>query len=116
MVVPLPGSEWNQTLTPLALRGPSQILSIACACAGVRQFGSAEVPPLAMQTALGSLAALYLQTRGSSMMPSVTPSSASQAAVALLVAKFCLAVGITPPVRSFMTICPHICAVWNRVQ
>src|SRR5260221_4483622 len=81
----VPRSTGNQILLPFAWRGPSQILSIAWAWAGVRQLGSLEAPPFAEQISAGILA-LNLQVRGSSMMPSVTPSLASQAAIAALVA------------------------------
>src|SRR5262249_12871506 len=75
MLVPL--STPNQTLLPLALRGPSQILSIASASAGVRQLaaGAVSVP----QTFAW---ALNEQVRGSSIQPSTTPSFPSQAATA----------------------------------
>jgi hypothetical protein len=84
---------------------------MASASAAVRQFaaGAVAVPQM-------FCLALNVQVRGSSMMPSVTPSLASQAATAEAVAWLSLAAEITPPTRSFMAISPHICAVWKRVQ
>ena len=60
--------------------------------------------------------ALNEQVRGSSSTPSTTPSFASHAATAEAVACDSLAAGIGPPTRSFITIWPHIWAVWKRVQ
>src|SRR5262249_38134513 len=74
----VPRSSPNQILLALSkLRGPSQILSIAAASAAVRQLAAGAVGAPQMLAF-----ALKVQVRGSSMMPSVTPSVASQAATA----------------------------------
>src|SRR4029453_4814887 len=79
------------------LTGPFHIRSIAEASVGVRQVASLAVHVLVVSD--GSDAALYSQARGSVSTPSTTPSSASQAATALLVASasFALRVAPTPP-------------------
>lgn len=50
------------------------------------------------------------------MIPSVTPPAASQAWTAEVRTCASLAALIGAPVSCFMAICPHICAVWKRVQ
>src|SRR5262249_23411126 len=101
----------NQILFARLLRGPSQILSIAAASAAVRQFcaGALTEPQI-------FAVALNVQVRGSSMMPSVTPSAASQALMAEAAVCASLAGAIDAPASCFIAIWPHICAVWKRVQ
>src|SRR5262249_20343459 len=112
----LPRSSPNQMRLPCLLRGPSHILSTAVASAAVRQFGAAGAPGCPQMFAL----ALKRQVRGSLMMPSVTPSFASQVAIADFCTATSLAGGMAPlgvsPASSNMAICPHIWAVWKRVQ
>ena len=102
----VPGSSPNQMRWPSWLRGPSQIMSIARASRGVRQFvaGAVGAPQILA-------VALKWQVRGSSMMPSVTPSAASHAVTADAVVWLSFAAEIGPPSRSFVTICLHIMAV-----
>jgi len=97
----VPRSSPNQILSPSALRGPSQIRSIASASPAVRQLvGGAVGAPQRLAVALN------VQVLGSSMMPSVTPSAASHAATADAVVWLSLAAEIGPPARSFIAICP----------
>src|SRR5438477_1696635 len=116
MAKSLPRSSPNQIRLSCLLRGPSHILSTATASSAVRQFGAAGAVGSPQTLAF----ALKRQVRGSSMMPSTTPSFASQAAIADFCTATSLAGGITPlgdsPARSNMAIWPHICAVWKRVQ
>ena len=107
----LPRSSPNQILLSRTLRGPSQILSTAVASAAVRQADAGAVGRPQMLAV-----ALNLHVRGSSMMPSTTPSAASQAWIADFWTWTSLAGSIAAPVNCFMAIWPHICAVWNRLQ
>src|SRR5688572_26652708 len=77
---------------PWSLRGPSQILFIACASAAVRQFGAAGAPGSPQTLACAS----NLQRRGSARRPSVTPSSASHAATAAALAALRLPLVMVP--------------------
>src|SRR5262245_37014045 len=78
----VPRSRPYQTWLPFASVGPFQILFTARASGGVRQFGSDEGPPLAVQT---NDVALYVQARGSCTIPSMIPSRPSHAAIAAFV-------------------------------
>ena len=67
----MPRSRPYQTLLPCASLGPSQILLMAEASIGFRQFASDDDPPNALHIANF---ALYVHARGSWMSPSVMPS------------------------------------------
>src|SRR5438034_9849235 len=103
------------------LTGPFHIKSIAEASVGVRHVGSLAVQALVVS--VGSAAALYSHTRGSVNTPSTTPSSASHAATALLVARFSFALSteatpppIGPPFSRYCTTWYQICPAWKRSQ
>src|SRR5438552_3405652 len=78
--LPTPRSQPTHNLVPSALLGPSQMLFTVAASNGVRHsVGSVDAPGWPQIADL----ALYAQTRSSWMIPSVMPSSGSQAARAL---------------------------------
>src|SRR6266496_4563794 len=93
-----PRSNGNQMRVPLSLRAPSHIMLTAFASAGERQL-VAGAPRWPQTLALAS----KVHLRGSPRMPSTTPSMASHAAMAevLAAANFW---GVTvPPAMSLLT-------------
>src|SRR5262249_18697051 len=108
-----PRSRPYQARSPPASRGPSQILFTARASAGVRQFGSDDGPPLAVQT---NALALYVHARASRTRPSAIPSRPSHAAVAAFATALSLADAMGAPTSSFIATAGHSSAVMNRSQ
>src|SRR5207247_9887369 len=96
-----PRSSPNHRRWPEAFVGPFQILRTASASCGVRQLAGSS--PDLQTSARGS----NEHFRGSPMIPSVTPSVASHAAMAALVTAASFAELIGPPAVLFMTTCGH---------
>src|ERR1700722_17712434 len=105
----VPRSIGNQILSPESLRGPSHMALTASASFGVRQFAIGVEPQILAF-------ALNVQVRGSSMMPSATPSFLSHAAIAAFCTAASFGAAMTSWAISYIAIWPHIWAVWKRVQ
>ena len=95
-----------------SLRGPSQILSMACASWRVRQLAAGAVG-VAADIGPGAESAgarIVDHAIGDAVVPRHRRQRPRR------VAWLSFAAEIGAPTRSFIAIWPHICAVWNRVQ